>query len=275
MVEPVKTLIHPGTGETFKLGRLKPKAKGPMLSLENYLLRKFPAAPSSIDYSARPMSCLNDVYGNDIAGCCVVSAGFHVKSVLFANSNKPIDFATPDVLNLYKFLSGWDGVEDSISDTGLDEVSFLNFWTTTGLGPDQSTHKITSALRVDPTDQGEIKAAIWLFQNVYLAASLCDEWVTPMPSKSGFVWDVAGPPNPENGHAFMSMAYRPKDYTADGILIDTWGMLGLLTWAAIAKYCAVYTVLADDIIDVATQVSSGGVNWTQLLSDMQSMGAGT
>ena len=89
-----------------------------------------------------------------------------------------------------------------------------------------------------------------------------------MPSASGFVWDVAGMADPDAGHAFCGVGY-----TNDGVIIDTWGYLGLLTWAAISKYCTIYTALGADSIDLATQKSPAGFNWTQLVSDLQSMGA--
>ena len=47
----------------------------------------------------------------------------------------------------------------------------------------------------------------------------------------GFVWDVAGPANPDNGHCFVGVGY-----TDIGVVIDSWGMLGTITWAAIAAY---------------------------------------
>ena len=157
---PVKTLIHPDTGQKFKLGRVKPKSKGPMLSLGNYLLRKFPAAPPAVDYSTNPIarSCLNNVLGNDVAGCCTLSAAGHIKGAWLGNSGQPIDFTAQDVLTAYKFLSGWNGVEDDVSDSGLDEIVVFNYWMQTGLAPNPAEHKISGAIRIDPTDPGEMKA---------------------------------------------------------------------------------------------------------------------
>ena len=74
--------------------------------------------------------------------------------------------------------------------------------------------------------------------------------------------------DPEAGHAFCGVGYNSA-----GVIIDTWGMLGLMTWAAIAKYGSVYAVLGQDAINRGSLLAPNGFNWTQLVSDFQSMGA--
>ena len=266
------TLIHPDTGKTFKLGRNRPLAMGPHLSLGNYLLRKFPTAPSTIDYTAKALPCLEDVYGNDVSGCCTVAAAYHIAGTLLGNSNQSIPFVAKDVLALYMKLSGWNGIEDDPSDTGLSEQQVLDYWSKTGLNPGE--HQLTGYIAVDNSDVGEMKAAIWLFENAYFAMNLPAAWIDPMPSENGFIWDVAGMADPEAGHAFAGFGYDPiAGYNSEGVIIDTWGLFGTITWAAIAKYGTVYTGLGADAIDKATQKAPNGANWTQLVSDLQSMGA--
>ena len=236
-----------------------------MLRLNNYLLRNFPNPPTAADYSAKAMAPLSDVYGNDVAGDCTCAAAFHVAATMLANNAQPVPFQSSDVLGLYMQLSGWNGVEDDPSDTGLVETQVLNYWAEKGLNP--GGHAINGYVQVSANDMGEIQAALWLFSNVYFAASLPDAWVSPMPSDNGFVWDVAGASDPANGHAFCGVGY---DQT--GVKIDTWGYLGRLTWAAISEYCTVYTVLGEDIINKITKLSPSGFNLTQLISDLESLG---
>ena len=197
---------------------------------------------------------------------CTCAAAYHIAGMFLANTDQKIPFNTANVLTTYQTLSGWNGVDNDVSDTGCDELTVLDYWSTTGLVP--GAHKITAAIKVDGTDQGEMQAALWLFENIYFAMGLPDAWINPMPSSSGFIWDVAGPENQESGHAFCGVGYNPQ-----GIIIDTWGMLGIMTWAAVAKYPNTYTVLGSDIVDKITQKAPNGFNWTQLVSDLQSMGA--
>ena len=236
-----------------------------MLRLNNYLLRTFPNPPPSIDYSPLALQALHDVYGNSTAGNCTVAAAYHINATLLGNSAQTVPFVDQDALTLYEQLSGWDGVEDSPSDVGLDEHQVLNYWAQTGLAP--GGHRIVGFVELAGHDAGEIQAALWLFENVYRAGQLPQAWIDGMDAMdNGFVWDVAGPAT-EEGHAWMGFGY---DQT--GIKNDTWGLLGTETWAAVAKYGYTYTVLSEDLIDKATQKAENGFNWTQLVSDLQSLG---
>lgn len=251
----------------FKLGRRQPVARQPVLRLRNYLLRTLPPPPPSVDYSSADTAGLSDPYGNDICGDCTCAAAFHVGSVLLANSGQPIPWVASDALSVYKSLSGWNGVEDDPSDTGLEEYQVFNYWVQTGLFGGE--HSILGFIEIDQTDIVEIQTAIWLFENIYRAASLPSAWVKAMDTMTnGFVWDVSGAGNPNDGHAWMGCGYNKN-----GAAVGTWGMLGLETYASIATYGSTYSVLGPDIIDIASERSPIGVNWTQLVSDFQSLGA--
>ena len=236
-----------------------------MLRLSNYLLRSFPNPPPSADYSPKAMSVLNDIYGNDICGDCTCAAAYHIAGGLLANSNQPNPFNDQSVMTLYKQLSGWNGVPDDSSDSGLTEQQVFNVWAQQGLQP--GDHQITGFVELDPKDPGEVMAAIWLFENVYRAAQLPQAWIDGMDSmQNGFTWNDVGAPTDE-GHAWMGCGYD-----STGIKIDTWAMLGTETYASIAAYGHVYTVLGVDSIDRASQKAPNGFNWTQLLSDLESLG---
>ncbi|MGO9512357.1 MAG: hypothetical protein ACLP2F_01780 [Steroidobacteraceae bacterium] len=69
-----------------------------------------------------------------------------------------------------------------------------------------------------------------------------------------------------------------KDRSQGGVTIDSWGMTGLVTDKAIAKYGSpashgeVYTVVSQDGISSATQKAPNGFDWSQLIADFDSMG---
>ena len=118
-----------------------------------------------------------------------------------------------------------------------------------------------------------MKTALWLMENLYFGVELPDKWINPMPAASGFVWDVAGTADPSNGHCFVGVGYNEK-----GVQIDTWGMIGTITWAAVAEYAStvgsgeLYTVLGPDGIAKASGKAPNGFDWSQLLADFDSMG---
>jgi hypothetical protein len=110
-----------------------------------------------------------------------------------------------------------------------------------------------------------------MFESVVFGIELPQAWVDNMPQASGFVWDVAGDPCPENGHCVIGVGY-----TADGVIISTWGMLGLITWAAVSKYCnpfsngEIHVALSPDAIVRASGRAPNGFNFFNLQSDLAS-----
>src|SRR6202023_1333730 len=95
-----------------------------------------------------------------------------------------------------------------------------------------------------------------------------DAWVNPMPSGPGFVWDVAGSPDPNNGHAVAIVGYNSQ-----GVQIATWGMIGTVTWAALKAYCAtsaggnLYTAVSADAVNKLTQTTPAGLSLSQMVAD--------
>jgi hypothetical protein len=268
----IKSIRQPGSGHTFKLGRKRPVARSPRMSLGNYLTRGLPAPPPTCDYTKSASSALSQVYCNDTLGDCVIAGMAHVVGVLTGNSGtKPFIYTKNQIIALYSAIGGYVP-GDPNTDQGCDEQTALNYWENNG-APKGTTHKIAGWLSVNGADPSEYRAALWLFENLYFGIELPDRWINPMPSSSGFVWDVAGSPDPDNGHCVVGVGYNAK-----GVTIDTWGMTGLMTDAAIAKYATVagqgelYTVVSQDGIDKATLKAPNGVDWSQLVADFDSMG---
>jgi hypothetical protein len=73
-------------------------------------------------------------------------------------------------------------------------------------------------------------------------------------------------------HCVVGVGYTPK-----GVTISTWGMLGLMTDAAIAKYpttisAGELTVVSHGALEKVTQRPPAGFDWSQLVADFASMG---
>ena len=262
---PVKRTTNPITGNTVCFGRRRPTTSL-RFHLRDYLVPVLPCAPPAMDYTAKAATALAQMYGNDILGDCVEAGQLHLDGVLTGNAGDEAIFTLDQAIALYSSEGGYvDG--DPGTDNGTDEVTALNDWVTNGLLPGGS-HKIAGSLLVDASNVSELQSALWLFENLCFGLELPDAWVSPFPSESGFVWDVAGPPDPDNGHFVIGAAYN-----AQGVTISTWAMLGILAYAAIAEYCseanggAVYVVISPDQIDAARQKAPNGLNWTQLMAD--------
>jgi hypothetical protein len=267
----VKTIKHPNSKLTFRLGRKRPIARCPRFSLHNYLMRGLPAPPATCDYSKPAAAALANVYGNDTLGDCVIAGIGHVVGVLTAGATgTPFVYTNDQIIQLYGAIGGYVPGQPS-TDQGCDEQTALNYWENNGAPA--GSHRIAGWLSVNAADPTEYRAALWLFENLYFGLELPDAWINPMPAESGFTWNAAGPADPNNGHCVVGVGY-----SAQGVVIDTWGMTGTLTDKAIAKYGTqdshgeVYTVVSQDAISQASQKAPNGFDWSQLIADFDSMG---
>lgn len=268
---PIKTVKHPVSGHSFKLGRKRPIARCPRFALKNYLTRGTPAPPASTDYTKAAAKALSEMYDNDTLGDCVIAGMAHVVGVLTGNAGtKPVIYTNKEIIGLYSAIGGYVPGDPS-TDQGCDEQTALNYWENNGAP--SGSHKIAGWMTVDATNQQECETAMWLFENLYFGIELPDAWINPAPSASGFVWDVAGASDPNNGHCVVGVGYN-----ATGVTIDTWGMTGTMTWKAVAKYPTqasggeLYTVVSMDALGKASQKAPSGFDWSQLIADFDSMG---
>jgi hypothetical protein len=231
----------------------------PYLNKSFFLGRNQP--PPTCDYTEAAPRSLSNVYLNDRLGCCVISAGFHVKGVLSANAGKEIIYSDRDVINYYSAIGGY--VEGNPStDRGCNEQNALNYLLKRGY-PDSS--KLTGYLAVNPNNPKEYKTALWLFENLFYGVGLPDSWLNnPKPD---FVWD-ADRPNNNNGHCFIACGYNENS-----VKIDTWGMLGYLTDRAhSADVDELYVLLDEAMINKAHGKAPNGFDWSQLIADFNAIG---
>lgn len=258
------------TGRPFKMGRNRPVAVAPHMKLRNYLTKGLPAPPASCDYTKPSMSALSNVYENNSLGCCVVSGMAHVIATLTGNAGDLFTFSDQQIIALYSAIGGYVPGDPS-TDQGCDEVTALNYWIKQGAPI--GSNKILGYLSVDPTDLNQVHLAQFLFENLYFGIELPDAWVNNMPQASGFTWDVAGQPDPENGHCVVGCGF-----TSQGVLFDTWGLIGTMTNAAVEQYAgsndggALYTVISQEMISKATQKAPNGFDFAALVADFDSLG---
>jgi hypothetical protein len=252
-------------------GRRRPIAHCPRMRLESYMRRDLPHPPAAVTYAPHAWSALAKIDENDTLGDCVIAGMEHLEGVFTGNAGlPPLAFSDVQTTALYSAIGGYKP-GDPATDQGCDEQTALNYWQHHGL---LGGHKISGWLAVKASDVVEVRTAAYLFENIFFGVELPDAWVNPMPAKSGFTWDIAGDANPDNGHCFVGVGYDAK-----GVIIDTWGMLGHITWAAVAKYASgnlageLYTVLSQDIINKATQKAPTGFDWNYLLGDFKALGA--
>jgi hypothetical protein len=263
--------ITPPSGLTVALGRNRPPARHPRVRFGDRVdLSGLPTPqPTGEDYTGAAGPILADVLGNDTVGDCTCACAVHVQGVCSGNAGKPLATTAAQTLDLYGSITGYTP-NDPSTDQGADEVTVLNYLCEQGF---PNGERALGWCTVDATNQQECKAAIEVLENLCICLELPDDYLhAQMPSGDGFVWGVAGDPVPANGHCIAVVGYTPE-----GVVIDTWGLIGVLSWAALARYCvptaggACYALLLAS--SVSAQGSSPmGASLAQLMADFAALG---
>jgi hypothetical protein len=265
----VKSVLAPHLGRQVKFGRRRPIAVPPHFRFRNYLKATAPAAPPTCDYRGAAKQVLDLVLLNDQLGDCAIAGGYHIVGVETGNAGALFIPTQAQIIHDYSAIGGYKPGKPE-TDNGCILTDALNYWTTYGFA---NGTKLLGWLTVDAKNKAEVMAALYLFENLYFGIELPDAWISPFPSKPGFIWDVAGAPNEENGHCIIGDAY---DQT--GVKVDSWGLDGTLTWAAIAEYATrasngeLYVMLTPDQLAKGQNKAPNGVAWVDLLANFNAMG---
>jgi hypothetical protein len=261
---------HPFGVQNVALGRKRPAPGAHKLYLKNYLKTAvLPPAPASCSYTAKAANALSNMYLNDQLGDCVIAGGYHIVGTETGNATgAPFVATSSQIIADYSAIGGYVPGDPS-TDQGCDEQTAMNYWQSHGFADGT---KISGWLAIDATNQTEIMQAMYLFENLLFGIELPDAWINPTPSASGFVWSD-GQPDPNNGHCVIGVGYN-----STGVQIDTWGMIGTITWAAISHLCSsagggeLYVLLTPDQVAKGQQTAPNGVAWSALIADFDSMG---
>ncbi len=94
-----------------------------------------------------------------------------------------------------------------------------------------------------------------------------------MLSADGFVWDIAGASDEDNGHCFVAV-----DLATNGLVIDTWALYGVVTPAAVAEYAVaksggqLFALLNPDQVSKAIAKAPNGMDWASLIAAFDAQG---
>jgi hypothetical protein len=229
-----------------------------------------PPAPD-FDNTVLSKTALSDILANDTLGDCTSAGAGHVIDSVTADAEAPVVITAAQAIAFYSQSTGYVP-GDSSTDQGGDEITVCQSWQTKGYDGN-GAHAIagwaafTDAQLADPAF---VKSVAYLFP-LYFGIELADSWA--QISGDGFVWDVGSPPDPSEGHCVVGLGGN-----AQGILIDSWGFVGTITYAAIAQFCSsaaggnLFAILTPDLIDKAKNLAPSGFDYDQLLADLQGMG---
>lgn len=266
----IKTVDCPFLGQKVCFGRKRPVEKFKLRFATYNNTNALPTPPRSIDYTIKALPSLNQVYLNDQLGDCVIAGGSHMRGITSGNATgTPVLFTSAQIIEMYSAIGGYVPGNPS-TDNGCDENTAGSYWMNTGF-PDGV--KWLGFVGIDATNKTEVMQAIDLFEVLMLGIELPDAWINPMPSAPGFIWGMAGEPNFDAGHCVISGGYDDV-----GVIISTWGMLGKITWEALAKYAShqsggqLFVAVSPDMIANGQNKAPNGIDWNTLKADFVALG---
>jgi hypothetical protein len=243
----------------IQLGKRAPRLDKRTFRLARYLPAIIPPPPVETDgYVTKVPSW--PMYLNDSLGDCVAAAAGHIvnQETFYASGTEKLP-TDNDILKTYEAVGGYIP-GDPNTDNGMDMLSYLKYWRSTGVGG----HKILGFVGVDLTRRDEIMQAIQLFGNVYLGIQL------PISAQVQTAWKVPaggpfgdGSPGSWGGHCVPMMFAG-----AQTSVVVTWGNTLHMDWDFLTNYAdEAYVVLSNDWIK-ANGVSPSKFNLAQLQADL-------
>jgi hypothetical protein len=269
----MRRVFSPHHGHAVIVGGRKRPTRSPnhaRVHLAKYMKHAELEPAPDCDYSAGALGLAN-VLGNNTLGDCTCAGVGHAIEVINAAAGSPLEVTTAEVIALYSAACGYKP-GDASTDQGGDEFSVLDYMCERGLDG-AGKHRFFGSAVINGADKEEVRLAQYLFTALYFGEEMPDDYVSPFPSGIGFTWGVGGDPNPSNGHCFIGYGS-----TSEGIKIDTWGMFGVHTYDAIAKYAVsvsggeLHVPLSRELINAASQKSPTGLAWEDLVADLERLG---
>ncbi len=263
------------TGRHVFFGRTRKPQPRPVMRLRSYAdlhtAAALPPPPAAVNYwNPATAAALKNIYLNDQLGDCVIACGYHLVGLATGNANggKPFVATDAQIIHDYNKIGGYVPGNPA-TDNGCNEQDALDYWTKVGFA---NGTRLAGYLTVDGSNKTEVMQALFLFENLFFGIELPDAWVSPFPEADGFVWDVAGPVDNNNGHCIMGVGYN-----ADGVLIDSWGLRGLLTWEGMAYATPrqggeLYVALTPDMLAKGQAKAPNGLDWAALVRDFDALG---
>lgn len=273
----VPTLTAP-SGQTVRLGRIRPKAMfdyGPFRvivkpddsktvvpRLSAFYNRADDAAPppASVDWFAKALPSIGQMYGNDQYGDCVIASAMHLVGLWTANDSDGGGCAvgtTQEAVSTYRKLCG-------PGDNGCNIADVLDATKAGGITVGGKVHRIDDYVAVDWTNKNLVQVAIELFGGLKLGVNLPSAWGG---GRDGDTWDVTNS-GIVGGHDIPAGAYA-----ATGVTIATWAGRRLVTWPAFLSrrwFEEAYAVLSPDWYN-ADNLAPNGINVDGLKAAIQAI----
>jgi hypothetical protein len=271
----MKHVFAPHLGHDVRIGGRKiPRVAHTTLKFKHLVRTEgVVAPPPSLDFTPQSLTVQRNIELNDQLGDCVIAGRAHRIGLITGAAGTVFAYTQDQVLKEYERIGGYVP-GDSNTDQGCDMTIAAEDGVKTGYADGS---KDVGFVTVDASNKNEVMTAFYLLENGDLGLALPDAWINPFPDKDDVVWDVAGAPDPENGHCVQVVGYD----ATKGVRINTWGLFLWVTWPALAKYAVakgmgelIVHANADQIAK-ATAKSPEGFDWATVVQFFDTSLGGT
>lgn len=233
--------------EQGKLGKLPYRHDDRTLHLAHYLDPSvLPHVP--VRYEVTP-NLATTILLNDSLGDCTIAAAFHRIQAVTTAAGDPFTPTDAEALQYYEQICGYDPSNPS-SDQGGVLLDVCSWWRRQGL----SDHKIGAFVSVNIRNPAEVRAAIYLFEGLYIGLAL------PVTAqRQGIDWKVTNSRSPDaqpgswGGHAVYIGGYNAghyKDYT--------WGQEGQMSVGFAHAYMdEAWAIVSEDALEASGKTPEG------------------
>jgi hypothetical protein len=245
-----------------RLGKKNPRRDARTLQLKKYIVTPVPHIPDEVSWVTHVSNW--PMYLNDSLGDCVIAAAAHMIEQWSLYAQQPALPTDDQVLSAYQHVGGYVP-GDPTTDNGCFMLDALRFWRNTGI----AGHQIRAFLGVDPKNLDEVRAAVYLFGNLYAGLSLPAFAQDETAAAAGWTVALGGPfgstgsPGGWGGHCVPIVAMSPLTLTC-----VTWGQTLKMSHNFFLDYCdEAYAVLSDDWIET-NGLSPGSFDLAALQADL-------
>jgi hypothetical protein len=247
----------------MRLGKQPPKHDRRTLTLAKYLAPG--VTPPTAHWDNLPAKGWGMMANDTVGDCTCATAGHMLQAWTSSDApHVPLTATDDQVLAAYSAVTGYTPSNPD-SDQGAYCLDVLNYWRHTGIAGRQ----VVAYMKVDPTNDTEIRTAIWAFGGCYLGLALPltaarqDVWSVPLCR-----WCGKSRPGSWGGHAVPLVAYNKSR-----LWCVTWGEAKQLTYGFVHRYCdEAYAILSTDWTG-QDRLSPSGFDHDALLADLNAIGA--
>ena len=231
-----------------RLGRLAKRSDPRTFKMARYMTA-FPPLPSAIEWGGKVTAW--GMLANDRVGDCTCAGAGHCEMLWTSQAGVQTVPSDADILTAYSAITGYDPTKadaagNNPTDTGADLLTVLKYWKANGIAGSQ----IQAFVEVNPHNQQEVEAAIYLFGSLYCGVNL------PQSAETDFDigrWSNIHDQNIIGGHCVIAGGYNPT-----GVKLVTWGQEILATYPWMKTYCdEAFCILSDQWIEANGQAPSG------------------